>query len=264
MFPFWSHAIAPLLEVVRPATVLEIGSQHGETTQQVLAALPTAELHVIDPAPGFDVEAWQTRHGERFVFHRALSLDVLPSLPPVDLALVDGDHNWFTVSNELDVLRRTAASAGRPLPVLVLHDVCWPYGRRDGYYAPETVPAEHRQPFAYQGMVPGRSELVADGGTNGWIANAAHEGGPRNGVRTALEDFLADLPSEGPDVRCLVIEVLAGLAIVASDDQRTRRPDLDALLDRLADPRVRATIHDEGVAELRAIFGHPDDGTDGA
>ena len=34
------------------------------------------------------------------------------------------------------------------MPLLMLHDIGWPLARRDGYYAPERIPAEHRQPLA--------------------------------------------------------------------------------------------------------------------
>ena len=55
MFPFWEIAIAPVLEAVRPRTVIEIGALRGETTTLMLERLDAdAELHVIDPVPEFD------------------------------------------------------------------------------------------------------------------------------------------------------------------------------------------------------------------
>jgi hypothetical protein len=38
----------------------------------------------------------------------------------------------------------------------------------------------------------GTSELVLHGGTNSNLLNALHEGGPKNGVLTAIEDFIND------------------------------------------------------------------------
>ena len=75
-------------------------------------------------------------------------------------ALIDGDHNWYTVVNELRMLRDNARAGREPLPVLILHDVGWPYGRRDLYYDPSTIPEEHRQPHRKAGMRLGRAELV--------------------------------------------------------------------------------------------------------
>src|SRR2546423_9773540 len=121
--------------------------------------------------------------------HSGLSLDVLPQLPPAEVALVDGDHNWYTVFNELRLLQRTARLAGRPAPVVLCHDAGWPYARRDQYCDPETIPAEFRQPWARGGIVRGRSELAGDDGLNPAFCNALYEGGPKNGVLTAVEDF---------------------------------------------------------------------------
>ena len=40
----------------------------------------------------------------------------------MDAALTDGDHNWYTVINELRLLREVARAHDAPLPVLILHD----------------------------------------------------------------------------------------------------------------------------------------------
>src|SRR5262245_16696813 len=152
---------------------------------------PDAMLHVIDPAPEFDPSEHEEQLKGRYFFHRAPSLDVLPTLEPMDAALIDGDHNWYTVYNELKLLAQTARRANAPLPVLVLHDVGWPYGRRDLYYEPERVPEEFRQPHAQKGMSPLSKTLLAKGGLNPTMHNAEMQGGPRNGVMTALDDFIA-------------------------------------------------------------------------
>src|SRR3974377_974286 len=117
MEPLWEIAIAPILAAAAPRRVLEIGALRGETTRLVLEALaPGAELHAIDPVPQFDSDAWVKQNPGRFFFYRDLSLSVLPSLPPMDFALIDGDHNWYSVYNELRQLRQTRRGAGVPMP----------------------------------------------------------------------------------------------------------------------------------------------------
>ena len=153
MFLLWDVAIAPVLHAAGPG-VVEIGALRGETTVRMLDDLGAdAELHVIDPEPQFDPAEHERAFAGRYHFHQGVSLDVLPTLGPVDAALIDGDHNWYTVSNELRLLAEGARRHGTGLPVLVLHDVLWPYGRRDLYYAPERIPAEFRQPLR-----PGRHQ----------------------------------------------------------------------------------------------------------
>ena len=161
MFPLWDVAIAPVLHAAQARSVVEIGALRGETTERMLDDLgPDAELDVIDPEPAFDPSDHEHRFEGRYRFHQGLSLDVIPTLGPVDAALIDGDHNWYTVYNELRLLAEGAKRHGTGLPVLILHDVLWPYGRRDLYYAPERIPGEFRQPWARAGMNPGvkRSE----------------------------------------------------------------------------------------------------------
>ena len=231
MFPFWDVAIAPVLEALQAKRVVEIGALRGETTVLVLDRLgPDAELHVIDPVPEFDPAQHERKFPGRYIFHRDLSHNVLPHLPAMDAALVDGDHNWYTVYHELTMLSTTAREAGQPLPVLILHDVCWPYGRRDLYYAPERIPDEFRQPFDQQGMRMKQKKLVPRGGLNPTMHNAITEGGPRNGVMTALDDFIAEYDRP---LRRLVLPIYFGLAIVAEEALLARRPELASVLDRL-------------------------------
>ena len=112
MFPFWETVIAPLIEAVGTKRVVEIGALRGETTVQMLGGLGSdVELHVIDPVPLFDPEEHQRAFPGRYFFHCDISHNVLPELPPVDVALIDGDHNWYTVFHELEMLSSTARAA---------------------------------------------------------------------------------------------------------------------------------------------------------
>src|SRR3954471_22341657 len=123
MFPFWEIAIAPLLEAAEVRRIVEIGALRGENTKQIVDALgPECVLHVIDPVPDFDPAEHEQRFAGQYVFHQDLSVNVLPGLEPMDAALIDGDHNWYTVYHELSMLRQVARDAGAPLPIMLLHD----------------------------------------------------------------------------------------------------------------------------------------------
>lgn len=211
---FWAAVIEPLARVLNPRTIVEIGSDEGAGTQKLLEFCKStgAHLHVVDPKPAYDVGEWRARWGEILTYHLTTSLDALPSIGPVDMALIDGDHNWYTVRNELECLHANAANARSAFPLVFLHDVGWPYGRRDLYYDPESVPAEQRQPYANAGIVPGQSALIPGGGYNVHCFNAVEEGTPRNGVRTAIDDFVSD--HGGDDFSLDIVPVLFGLAIL--------------------------------------------------
>ncbi len=102
---------------------------------------------------------------------------------------IDGDHNWYTVYNELKTIEEKKLI--RKGGTIFLHDVSWPYGRRDMYYNPQTIPSEFIHPYARKGILKGQSELSdSSESQNEKYNNALHEGGSKNGVLTAVEDFL--------------------------------------------------------------------------
>jgi cephalosporin hydroxylase len=262
MFPFWDQVVEPLIRASRARRIVEIGALRGETTIRMLGTLgPEAELHVIDPEPEFDPSEHERRFPGRYVFHRDLSLNVLEDADPFDVALIDGDHNWYTVYHELQALAKTSRQAGLPLPLLILHDVCWPYGRRDLYYEPSQIPEEFRQPYARRGMRPDREQLLPRGGLNVGLANAMTEGGPRNGVMTALDDFMAQ---HGRRLRKLVVPIYFGLAVVVEEELLAQRPELvtcldsfetstgkDRLLELSERIRLDAAVFEHNVARVR-------------
>ncbi len=155
---FLKLLIYPLLEALRPRMIVEVGVEVGTVTGPLLrwAREHDAVVHAIDPDPTLNVDRLTAEYGERLRFHRAKSLEVLAEIADVDLALIDGDHNWYTVINELRALEARAREDGREPPAILLHDVGWPYGRRDLYYDPSAIPEAHRQPHARGGLVPGR------------------------------------------------------------------------------------------------------------
>jgi hypothetical protein len=95
---------------------------------------------------------------------------------------------------------------GTELPLLLFHDVCWPHGRRDDYFDSEQIPADARHPLAGDagGLAPGESGLVPGGLP--YPRSAAREGGDRNGVLTAIEDFAC----AREDLRLVVVRAFFG------------------------------------------------------
>ncbi len=224
---FWNRFIKPIIETVRPAQMLEIGADRGWNTQYLLAYCRETGTHltIIDPAPDPELKGRLNGYEQEYTHFPLKSIDGIPAITPPDLALIDGDHNWFTVFSELTLLFARAASTSNALPVILFHDVAWPYGRRDMYYNPDNLNAENRHPYAYRGMVPDSSDLV-DHGMNGSFANALYEGGPQNGVLTAIEDFIASIST---GVKFYTLPFFNGFGILVPDQRMT--PDLQMLID---------------------------------
>jgi hypothetical protein len=194
---FHASDIRPAILKRHYPTIIEIGVHQGGHTRLLLNAglLRFGRVIGIDPHPQRGIANVLRFHPcGRLI--RDLSLNALPSLivqdVKADIVIVDGDHNYYTVYHELLLI----AQLLKPDGVVFLHDVSWPYGRRDMYYDPLRIPAEHRHPYRYAGLVRGQSTLADSGAFNSHLANALHEGGPKNGVLTAIEDFLEASPEE--------------------------------------------------------------------
>ena len=207
---FWEKIIEPILKELKPKHILEIGSQRGYNTTKILNFCEKygSKLSSVDPFPLYDYEKLQEKYEDKFNIYRDLSLNVLADIKNVDVALIDGDHNWYTVYNELQLIFKNCDGK---FPFIFCHDVGWPYGRRDLYYNPDNIPPYFQQPFKKAGILPERHELVESGGLNSYLYNSIYENNNKNGVLTAIEDFIHD---SHLDLMLYVFEGINGLAVI--------------------------------------------------
>lgn len=233
MIRLWHEIILPIARAANARTLLEIGAESGDSTKTLLNYVQRhdGQLHCIDPNPIFDPESLQDDYPGRLHYYRDLSLNALPGIPQVDAALIDGDHNWYTVYNELKQLERThQRDQPRYQPVLIFHDINWPYGRRDLYYDPDTIPKEYSHPHEQQGILPEHPELVKNNGLNPHLHNAVLEGGARNGVLTGIEDYLAETPL---NYRFIKLPIYHGLGIAITEERLQSNHGLRKAVDKL-------------------------------
>lgn len=225
---FWPRYIQPIIETTKPQRLMEIGADRGWNTRNILAWCRATGAHVdiIDPAPQPSLHEVMADYGPAEYRYLPLkSVAAIPQLDTPDIALIDGDHNWATVYGELNLLHARAQQSGKAPPIVISHDAAWPYARRDMYYNPDDLDAWQKHPYSYRGMLPGVNELV-EHGMNGVLANALHEGGPRNGVLTAIEDHMA---SAGIDFTFHTLPFFNGLGIMVPAARMT--PALQSLID---------------------------------
>jgi len=210
----FGEIILPTLALAGARQIVETGSEYGGFTRELhdFASQAAGKLISIDPAPKPDAFEFiaANRDNPHFQFIQDASISALPALSSADAYVIDGDHNYFTVRAELDLI---AANRGDK-PLLVFeHDVCWPCGRRDMYYNPDAVPLPFRQPYSCEnGLTLDNSGMINGGLRGGGICFALREGGPANGVRTAIEDFLA----QRSDLSFEIIPAVLGLGIIYS------------------------------------------------
>lgn len=193
------EVIFELVDRLEVKRVLEVGVESGQMSAALLAR--GLELTSVDPAP---YGTALPPHGH--YYHQARSLDYFATnrCKVPELVLLDGDHNYYTVRSELEACFRD----GNLDRVVLVHDVGWPWGRRDMYYDPASIPTEHRHPsvgsprrgplrMQRHGIRLGDPGLVLGGFHGaGHFVLACEEGGARNGVLTAVEDFITESPYE--------------------------------------------------------------------
>ncbi|MFJ8910992.1 class I SAM-dependent methyltransferase [Amycolatopsis sp. NPDC102389] len=196
-------------------TVVEIGVESGQVSG-IYAELGASEVYCVDPAP-------TERVRETVKAHDALHLvtvpspEVLPQLPVADLYVLDGDHNYAVVKGELAWILEHAPDA-----VVAMHDVLWPWGRRDLYYEPSALSPRDRHPVSEDGPTVWHDGLTPAGFVGlGAFTVAQQAGGERNGVLTAVEDVLA----EHPDWRFELVPAVFGMGLL----YRTEHESADGL-----------------------------------
>jgi len=194
----WGYSLANLrellfgcLDAIEAESVVEVGAFRGELTSELLdwAGGSGARIVGIDPEPPEELLELGAQRPELTLVlepsHEALATVEMP-----DALVIDGDHNYYTLSEELRIVWERAPDTAMPL--MMFHDVAWPHARRDTYYVPERIPEEHRQPLAHEVYLTPSNPGVSDDGGLPFVWAAEREGGPRNGTLTALEDFVAE------------------------------------------------------------------------
>lgn len=213
----FSDIIVSAMTLAKVSQISEIGAEYGGMTSILANYAETNDGHLfsIDPSPKPQFLDWAEAH-EKVTHIAKPSLSAFSQLKNIDLWMVDGDHNWFTVYHELKAIEAACARDKKPL-FTILHDVCWPAGQRDMYYAPDTIPKEYRHDYCMDsGAKPGQSGLLREQGMRGMghFGWALHEGGERNGVKCAVVDFINEAEAAGHQLAYAEIPAVFGLGIL--------------------------------------------------
>jgi len=110
-------------------------------------------------------------------------LDALSSLKDYDAIFIDDDANWYTVYNELNTIKNT----NNQFPLVFICNNKFPNKRRDSYTNPNTIPEKFRQKYGDTLTICHENEKIE---INDGFYHALNENTPKNGVATAIEDFL--------------------------------------------------------------------------
>jgi hypothetical protein len=241
-----------LFDAVGATSIVEVGAYAGDLTGVLVqwADQTGGAVKAIDPAPQPALVSLAEAHAALELI-RQTSLASLGEIELPDVVIIDGDHNYYTVSEELRLIASRAS--GARLPLLLFHDVGWPHARRDDYFDVEQIPADVRQPLVGEraGIVPDDPGVRPDGLP--YHKSAAREGGAHNGVLTAVEDFAGAEPQR----RLVVVPAFFGFGAVW-DSRAPWATAVAAILEPLhRDPLIAALEsnrvgHIAGEHQLRA------------
>ncbi|PSJ39668.1 class I SAM-dependent methyltransferase [Allosphingosinicella deserti] len=252
----FSEIILDALSLAGAKEIVEIGAEHGGMSFLLAEHAQAAggRLTSIDPAPKQAFCDWVGEH--KHVRHVAKpSLAAFDDVGGVDAWVIDGDHNWFTVYHELKAVDARCKADDKPM-LAFLHDVAWPAARRDMYYAPDRIPEAFRHPYDFDGgVIPGFPALLPGRGFRGMgqFAMALYEGGPRNGVLTAVEDFVEEKRAAGETLCFAEIPAVFGLGILFAMDAEWS----EALAERVIpwhDSKLLHTLEQNRLANYLAVL----------
>jgi hypothetical protein len=186
------------MQITKSVSAVEIGTGEGQFTNQLIQWATSGQfnLYCIDPRPADRVRSL-CEESEYAQLFEASSLMILPSLQPCDAYFLDSDHNYYTVTKELEWIAQVCESVTKEY-VVFIHDIGGLCARRDCYFSPESLPPEAVHPYHLSSDLSWISEnefgTKSKEHLTGKLAIANQDGGPRNGVLTAVEDFLRERP----------------------------------------------------------------------
>ena len=117
-------------------------------------------------------------------------LNILQNLKNYDAIFINDDSNWYTTYNELKIIKNTTKN----FPIVFICNNKFPNKRRDSYSNPNTIPEDFRHEYTLKLPIcyNDKKIIITDG-----LYHACEENTPKNGVSTAIEDFLEENSSIG-------------------------------------------------------------------
>lgn len=237
---FFKLIIEPAASCLKPASVVKVGCASEDCAHDLLRLCEKnrATLHLIEKQPGLDVAELEKKHESHLVFHQSLALNALPEIERMDMVLMDGDPNWYTVFNALKLIEKRVQG----FPCVLVASVGWPYGRRDCYLDPEVIPEAFRHPHKQKGVVPGENDLAEAGGMFADRFHAIYQNELKNGVLTAVEDFLRESEHK---LLWVMVPWNHGLGLLYPEELGKTNPGFAALVGSLSASEPVAALIEE-------------------
>jgi hypothetical protein len=210
-----------LQDSVNPVAICEIGLDRGTTTRRLLEWITAheRELWCIDPEPPVDIDRACSESGRATVIRRRSPAALGSIHQMLNFWIIDADHNYWSITQELATIHDQHLERLEDGGVVLVHDVGWPWARRDMYYDPSALPPDAVHLHSWKlGVQLGNPRLTPSGlRGEGAFAPAIDEGGAHNGVLTGVEEFLARHPDT---YEFALVPLFFGLGIIWTSRHR--------------------------------------------
>ena len=168
----------------------------GQFTRELLAgARRGRRVTAIEPEPAAGADRSRRRHPELELIERP-SLEALGELARADAVIIDGDHNYYTVLRELRLIGERQGTGG-------CRSFCSTTSAGRTRAGTPTTNRSGSRPSTGSHLRAMRCSPRGAGVRRGGLLfpwAAEREGGPGNGVLTAVEDFMRERgPAPGRD-----------------------------------------------------------------
>ena len=128
-----------------------------------------------------------------------IPLNKLKNIQNYDAIFLNDDANWYTIYNELNIIKNN----NEEFPLVFICNNVFPNQKRDSYRNPKIIPKEFLNEFSDEFIYNNIS--LYDG-----LFHAIDENTPKNGVLTAIADFL----SENDSIALSNIKFIDGITIL--------------------------------------------------
>ena len=236
MNQLWNSIIFPILRRTKAKNIVEIGSGNIILTKNILEYAISNNSHLIIVDPILDYDEFKEENSDQIEFYPELSLNRLPFLEDYDTILIDGDHNWYTVYNELKIIEEKFKN--KQFPLIFITGLGWPRARNDQYNNPENIPASHRQPYTKT-----EKSLKKNYGLTSDKFTAINGNNPKNGVLTALEDFIKE---SSLDLSFKNINAFSGLGILYIKNNK-----MDNIVENVIETSNISNLLEEEIVNLK-------------
>lgn len=210
MFNNYELNIIPILNRFNVKKVLLIGLSNETILNKLLTYYIKNDemLYTIDnEINAEDLINNKNNYQENIKHFKGQSLNILPYLKNFDAILINNDPNWYTVYNELNLIKKNNLK----FPLVFICNNKYPHKRRDSYINPNNIPDEYKHecynklPIKYEEDNKIKHAMIEDG-----FCHAIYEETPKNGVLTAIEDFL----NENKNLKKIEIDFLEGITLI--------------------------------------------------